>query len=79
MSEQHAFMIEVSDNGVGIIETYQDNVFDIFFRASDNSEGSGLGLYIVKKAIEKLQGKIELKSRHLKGTTFTITLPNARV
>jgi PAS domain S-box-containing protein len=74
--EQHALTIEVSDNGAGIMETYQDKVFDMFFRATDKSEGSGLGLYIVKKAVEKLRGKIELKTRHREGTTFTITLPN---
>jgi PAS domain S-box-containing protein len=70
------FIIEVADNGAGIVETYQDRVFDMFFRATEQSEGSGLGLYIVKKTVEKLQGRIELQSRHREGTTFTITLPN---
>lgn len=74
---RHALTIEVSDNGAGIMETYRDRIFDMFFRATDKSEGSGLGLYIVKKAVEKLRGKIELKTRHREGTTFTITLPNA--
>jgi PAS domain S-box-containing protein len=73
---QRTFTIEIADNGAGIMETYQDKVFDMFFRATDKSEGSGLGLYIVKKAVEKLQGRIELQSRHREGTTFTITLPN---
>jgi signal transduction histidine kinase len=75
-SRQRTFTIEVADNGAGIMETYQDKVFDMFFRATDKSEGSGLGLYIVKKAVEKLQGRIELQSQHREGTTFTITLPN---
>jgi hypothetical protein len=74
---QRTLTIEVADNGAGIMETYQDKIFDMFFRATDTSEGSGLGLYIVKKAVEKMRGKIELQTRHLEGTTFTITLPNA--
>jgi signal transduction histidine kinase len=77
LPEQKAFTIEVSDNGAGIMETYQDKVFDMFFRGTDKSEGSGLGLYIVKKIVEKLEGKIELRTRHREGTSFTITLPAA--
>jgi signal transduction histidine kinase len=75
--EQNTFSIEVSDNGAGIMETYQDKVFDMFFRGSEKSDGSGLGLYIVKKIVEKLEGKIELRTRYREGTTFTITLPGA--
>jgi signal transduction histidine kinase len=49
----------------------------MFFRGSEMSDGSGLGLYIVKKIVEKLEGKIELRTRYREGTTFTITLPGA--
>ncbi|MDJ1504317.1 PAS domain-containing sensor histidine kinase [Xanthocytophaga agilis] len=72
------FVIQVKDNGIGIMEHYTDRVFDMFFRASDMAEGSGLGLYLVKKVVEKLKGKIDLKTREREGTMLTITLPNTR-
>jgi signal transduction histidine kinase len=68
--------IEVADNGTGISAEFHDKIFDMFFRGTDMSKGTGLGLYIVKKAVEKLNGKIELQSERRKGTTFTIYLPN---
>jgi len=68
--------IIISDNGAGIAEEYQDKVFDMFFRASEKSQGSGLGLYIVKSAVDKLQGTVELESRIGEGTTFKINIPN---
>jgi signal transduction histidine kinase len=70
--------ITFSDNGVGIAEEYIDKVFKMFFRANADSKGSGLGLYIVKSAVEKLQGSIEVASKLGEGTTFTITIPNLR-
>jgi signal transduction histidine kinase len=48
----------------------------MFFRATERSEGAGLGLYIVKEAIEKLGGKIQVQSKVDEGSTFIITLPN---
>ena len=47
----------------------------MFFRASESAEGSGLGLYIVKECVEKLGGKIDVKSKIGKGTEFYISLP----
>ena len=55
-------VIEVSDNGKGIPKEFQNKVFDMFFRADEVSKGSGLGLYIIKTAVEKMNGSIELKS-----------------
>jgi len=69
-------VIRVSDNGIGIREQYLDNIFDIFYRADENAKGSGLGLYIVKDTIDKLNGQIEVESEYGKGTSFTITIPN---
>jgi PAS domain S-box-containing protein len=69
-------MIEIEDNGVGIPAKYQDKVFNMFYRANEKSEGSGIGLYIVNQAVKKLGGKIKMRSNTLEGTTFTITLPN---
>ena len=68
--------IEISDNGVGIRADLREKVFDMFFRGHELSQGTGLGLYIVRNTIEKLGGKIALKSEENKGTTFTIILPN---
>lgn len=68
--------IQFRDNGVGIEEKDQARVFEMFYRASDRSAGSGLGLYIVKNAVEKLGGEIKIKSIFGEGTTFTISLPN---
>lgn len=64
------------DNGIGIPQTHQDKIFEMFHRANDNSKGSGLGLFITKECIEKLEGKISVKSVERKGTTFSILLPN---
>jgi signal transduction histidine kinase len=64
------------DNGVGIQEDYLPKIFNMFFRATEKSEGAGLGLYIVKETIEKLQGTIRVTSVFGEGTTFFIQLPN---
>lgn len=73
--EATGYVIEVSDNGIGIADQYQDKIFDMFFRATEGSEGSGLGLYIVRETIEKLSGKISCSSKLGEGSTFTLYLP----
>lgn len=74
---RHRSMIylEIEDNGVGIKESSLPKVFDMFYRATEHGEGTGLGLYIVKEAIDKLGGTIAVHSSVGKGTTFKITLP----
>lgn len=69
-------LIQVKDNGIGIKQEYLDKVFEMFFRATNKSSGSGLGLYIVKEAVEKLGGTISVKSAPGEGTDFTIQVPN---
>lgn len=68
--------IVFTDNGIGISQKDQAKIFEMFYRASEQSEGSGLGLYIVKNAIEKLNGQLTLQSSPGAGSTFEITLPN---
>lgn len=68
--------IAVSDNGIGIDEENYLRIFDMFYRVSDLSKGSGLGLYIVKETVEVLKGSISLESELGSGTTFLIRLPN---
>jgi signal transduction histidine kinase len=63
------------DNGIGISDDYLRKIFDMFFRATERSEGAGLGLYIVKETVEKLQGKIDVESSVGEGTTFKVIIP----
>jgi signal transduction histidine kinase len=69
-------IIEIQDNGLGIEAEYMDRVFEMYFRANDHSKGNGLGLYIVKKTVQKLRGRIELESQVGVGTTVRIFLPH---
>ncbi|MDJ1480938.1 PAS domain-containing sensor histidine kinase [Cytophagaceae bacterium YF14B1] len=74
--QEREAIIKVEDNGQGIEEIYQQKVFTMFFRANEKAEGSGLGLYIVKQAVERMGGSITLKSHPNQGSLFTVTLPN---
>lgn len=69
-------VIIVKDNGLGIDELYIDKIFNMFYRASEQSQGSGLGLYIVKETLNKLNGRIRVESMPGKGTTFMVELLN---
>lgn len=64
------------DNGIGISKEAAANIYDMFYRASTQSEGSGLGLYIVKEIVKKLKGSISLQSEEGIGSKFTIQIPN---
>ena len=68
-------VIKVSDNGIGIDGAIQNKIYNMFFRGNERSSGSGLGLYILKNAVEKLGGRVTLYSVLYKGTTFKIELP----
>jgi PAS domain S-box-containing protein len=68
--------IVIRDNGIGIKKELHEKIFDMFYRVSENSIGSGLGLYIVKEAVTKLNGKIEVESEPGVGTQFKIKIPN---
>ncbi|MEM6845398.1 MAG: ATP-binding protein [Bacteroidota bacterium] len=73
-SEKEA-TLQVSDNGLGIAREHLDNIFDMFYRASVKQEGSGLGLYLVKEAVNKMKGRIHVDSTLGEGTIFTVLLP----
>lgn len=66
----------IDDNGVGIVDELHDKIFDMFFRANEGSDGAGLGLYIVKEMVKKLNGRIEVESIHKVATQFIIEIPN---
>lgn len=68
--------IKVEDNGIGIREEAKDHLFEMFYRGgNENSEGTGLGLFIVQDAINKLGGNIYFESRTNEGSTFYVELP----
>jgi signal transduction histidine kinase len=69
------YEFEISDNGKGIAHEYQAKVFDMFFRASSDSIGTGLGLYIVNEIVQKLGANISLVSEPGQGTSIRIALP----
>jgi ligand-binding sensor domain-containing protein/signal transduction histidine kinase len=71
--------LEVQDNGIGIDKHYLSRVFEMFFRATDRSQGSGLGLYIVKETVEKLYGEIYVDSEKGKWTKFTVAIPHENI
>lgn len=66
--------IEISDNGIGIKDEYKDRIFDMYFGTNKN-KGSGLGLYIVKEAVENIKGNIYVSSENNIGSKFTVTIP----
>lgn len=68
-------VIEVADNGQGIPEEHQVKIFEMFYRATQHASGSGLGLYILKRSLDRLKGSIELKSKPGEGSTFTVKIP----
>jgi PAS domain S-box-containing protein len=68
--------IRIRDNGEGIPADSLTKIFDMFFRASRRGTGSGLGLYIVREAIQKIRGTIDVKSEFGEGTEFTVVIPN---
>jgi two-component system NtrC family sensor kinase len=70
-----SIILEVSDDGKGINQNQQKNIFDKYFTTKQQEGGSGLGLYIVKKLVnDNLMGEISLKSNIREGSVFTITL-----
>lgn len=73
--QEHAVTMAIKDNGKGIEKDHLPNVYKMFYRATDDGAGSGLGLYIVKETIEKLHGKINIESEVGKGTTVKMEIP----
>jgi signal transduction histidine kinase len=71
-------IIQVTDHGIGIPEEDQPFIFTNFFRATNTTgiPGTGLGLHIVKRYMELLNGNIQFTSRRNEGTTFTVRCPN---
>jgi signal transduction histidine kinase len=73
-SKKGLFII-VEDNGVGILPDYQDKIFDMYMVANESSKGNGLGLYVVKRTLDVLNGTILVNSQINKGSTFEVFIP----
>jgi signal transduction histidine kinase len=75
--EGRFFRVCITDNGIGFNEIYKDKIFNMFQRlhSKEAFEGTGIGLAIVKKIIEKHNGILSVHSKENEGTTFTFVLP----
>lgn len=67
--------LSFEDNGIGIKPEYLPKITNMFYRATDRAQGSGLGMYIVKQSVERLNGSMVVESRYGSGTKITINLP----
>ena len=74
--EKHLLTIKLQDNGIGIPADFVPKIFNMFYRATERSEGAGLGLYIVRETVHKLGGRVDVHSELGVGTTFEIEIPN---
>lgn len=68
--------ISIEDNGVGIAEQVQESVFGMFVKGSTQSKGTGLGLYMVRLACEKIRAKVDLQSSETDGSQLHFNIPN---
>ena len=69
-------LLKVSDNGIGIREEDKYKVFLMYKRLSENIEGKGVGLALVKRIVDNIGGKVELESELGKGSVFKLYLKN---
>ncbi len=74
-SDDTHIIIDLKDNGAGIAPSYFSKIFDMFFRGSEASEGNGLGLYVVKRALDKMKGRVSVESQEGEFTAFNIKIP----
>ena len=73
--KNNELQLSVEDNGKGIPENFREDAFGMFTRSEHKESGSGLGLYIVKNAVDILEGTVEFKTSLGSGTKFTIHFP----
>jgi signal transduction histidine kinase len=74
--DKQTLTIRFQDNGIGIVPDLLPKIFNMFYRATERSEGAGLGLYIVRETVEKLGGSISVQSELGESTSFEIQIPN---
>lgn len=73
--KEDACHLVITDNGPGISDEFLEKIFQMFFRANEGSDGKGVGLYLVKSAVDKLKGEVELFSEPNEGTSIRVFLP----
>ena len=69
------WIIVIKDNGIGIKKEHLEKIFDMFYKAHDHAQGTGLGLYIVKETVQRLGADIQMESEYAVGSTFTVKVP----
>lgn len=74
--EVTGWKIRITDNGIGIRKEYLEKVFNMYFRATELSKGSGLGLFIVKETLRKINASVAISSEYGRYTVFEVTLPD---
>ncbi len=74
MTDSH-YEVALTDNGIGITPENKERIFQLFYRGSEKSKGTGIGLYIVQEAVEKMGGQIQVESKLFEGSKFTISVP----
>jgi PAS domain S-box-containing protein len=74
-SVKNQLIIYVRDNGIGIPQSLKDKIFNLFFRGTELSKGSGLGLYIAQTAVKKLNGEVVFLADNPDETVFEIRIP----
>ena len=77
--DDSTLILTVIDSGQGIRNEIKDKVFNMFYRGTEKAEGSGLGLYIAREMVQKMNGTITFSSQEGKGTTFTVSVPAEEV
>ena len=70
------FTLTVEDNGIGIPNEHQEKIFEMFYRGTEQVQGTGIGLYILKESLDILNGTVEVSSIEGKGSNFTVKIPN---
>ncbi len=76
--KHHGVLLTVEDNGLGMDEETRKNIFNMFYQGNEVIAGAGLGLYILKKSVDQLGGKLELDSQLNEGTTFRVFIPDRK-
>ncbi len=74
--DENKAIISFIDNGIGIEKEYLDKIFEIFYRANTHAKGTGIGLYLVKEYLQKIDGTVAVSSVFGEGTEFVLNIPN---
>jgi signal transduction histidine kinase len=74
--DKSAMRLTIIDNGIGIAQQHTSKIFDMFYRAVEHSNGTGIGLFLVKESVKMLRGRISVKSKLGEWTMFHLYLPN---